>query len=300
MVVNGVLYGIPLHMDTLALFINDAIFADGGFSPPTTWEEFIRVALAATVKNEQGEIITSGAAIGTYNNIPHASDIISMLFAQNRVNLKNPSQSPEAVAEALSFYTNFASGRDNFESVWSSKQEDALSAFASGSVAMYFGFSWDIFAIKAKNPDLKFSVHKVPALTTPVSIASYWADGVSVKSKHQKEALLFLQFLAKKETQQKLYSEEAKIRLFGELPARRDLGESLAENTLIYPFIEQAKHAVSSPFASQTYDESLNDELNEYLQKAVNSILTTNTSPQSAAETFLQGVNQVFTRYGFK
>ena len=84
-----------------------------------------------------------------------------------------------------------------------------------------------------------------------MTIASYWAGRVSSKSKYQKEALLFLGFLAKKETQEKLFAEESKTRLFGEPYARVDLLEKLKDNTVVYPFVSQAKDATSS-FLPQT------------------------------------------------
>jgi multiple sugar transport system substrate-binding protein len=162
---------------------------------------------------------------------------------------------------------------------------------------MFFGYSWDIFAIKAKNPTLSFSIHPVPALTNPVTIASYWAEGVSSKTKHQKEAMLFLTFLTKKETEQQLFTIESKTRLFGELPARRDLGQLVSKNPLLDPFLKQAEYAVSSYYVSDTFDNGLNDQLNVYLGNAVRAILG-NTSVESATDTFVKGATQVLKRYG--
>ena len=108
-----------------------------------------------------------------------------------------------------------------------------------------------------------------------------------------------MQYLAKKETQQKLYAEQSKTRLFGELPARKDLGEALRDNLMVYQFVKQAENAVSSYFVSDTEDDGLNDELNGYLGNAVRSMLD-NTSAGSAAQTLLKGTDQVLKRYGVK
>src|SRR5207244_1425991 len=108
--------------------------------------------------------------------------------------------------------------------------------------------------------------------------------GISNKSKHQKEALLFMKFLSQKDTMQKLYSQEAKTRLFGEPYARADLADLLRENTLVYPFVAQGKDAKSSFFISDTNDNGLNSQMNGYLGNAVRSVLG-NTSPDSAVET---------------
>lgn len=298
MTISGGIYGIPLQMDTLEMFVSDKILEDYGIEVPRTWEEFINVTNAVTVSDQAGQTHTYGAAIGSYDNISRAPDLVSVLFAQSRIDLKQPTKAPaENYAEALRFYTNFATGRDRIARVWDPNGPQALEAFAGGNVAIYFGYSWDIFALKAKSPDLEFSIHPIPYLVTPVTVASYWADGVSSKGKHQKEAMLFLAYLAKKETQQQLYTLESKTRLFGELPARRDLAKNLEQNKLVYPFLSGAETAVSSYFVSDTYDNSVNEQMNGYLGNAVRSVLG-NTSPESASDTLLKGVSQVLSKYG--
>ncbi len=291
---NGAIYAIPLQMDTLALFVNQEIFQAAGVSVPVSWDEFIRISRGLTVKDEEGKIKTAGAAMGTYDNITHAPDIISLLFVQNGVLLDNFSSNPAGISDSLDFYTSFAKGESN---VWDTTLDNSILAFSKGNLAMYLGYSWDIFTIKALNPGLNFTTHPVPRLAGKgTTISSYWADGVSAKSKNQKEALLFLKFLARKETVQKLYSQEAKTRLFGELYARRDLENSLKDNSLIFPFVSQANDATSSFFASDTYDDGLNSQMNTYLADAVRAILK-DTSPQTATETLIKGVEQVLGQY---
>lgn len=292
---NGAIYGIPLHIDTLALYINSDSFRGAGLKPPTNWNDFINNSKTLTVKDTDGKIKTAGAALGTFDNVNHAPDILSLLFVQNGVDLSNISSNSQRAEDALNFYTSFALGNAN---VWDSTLDPSLLAFTKGNLAMYFGYSWDYFAIKAANPNLNFQVVPVPQLpNSNVNLASYWAEGVSVKSKYQKEALLFMKFLADKNTQEKLYSEQAKTRAFGELYARVDLADKLKDNPYVYPFIQQAKTAVSSFFADGTYDNGLNSQMNTYLGNAVNSIFN-NVSPQTAVDTLSQGVSQVLKQYG--
>ncbi len=290
---NGAIIGIPLEIDTLSLFVNTQIFQNEKLGVPTVWPDFINTSKALTVRDSTGKIKTSGAALGTYNNITHAPDIISLLFAQNGVNLKDLGSSQQNVSDALTFYTSFAKNDGN---VWDDTLDPSMRAFANGNLAMYFGYSWDIFSIQALNPDLKFSVNPVPHLPgRNMTVASYWVEGVSNKSKHQKEAMLFMKFLASKETEQKLYSEEAKTRSFGEPYARMDLADSL-KGTQLAPFIDSAKNAVSSYFAGETQDSGINGQLNGYLGNAVNSIVG-NTSVQTALDTLTQGFSQVLEQY---
>lgn len=293
---NGAIYGIPLEIDTLSLFVNSDMLSAQGLQPPETWNKFIDDVHKLTVPDETNtHIKTAGAALGTFDNITHAPDIISLLLVQNGANLTNLSTTPTNAADAFNFYISFATGDSK---VWDSTLDPSLLAFEKGNLAMYFGYSWDVFAIKAVSPDLKFQVVPVPHLPNQnKTIASYWAEGVSVKSKHSKEALLFMKFLSEKETEQKLFSEISKTRLFGEPYARVDLADSLKDNSLAYPFVSQAAGAVSSYFVGDTFDNGLNSQLNSYLGNAVRSMLA-NTSAQSAIDTLSQGATQVLRQYG--
>ncbi len=293
---NGAIYGIPLEIDTLALYINTESFDDVGIKEdPKTWEDFINIARRLTIIDQNGKIIKAGAAMGTYDNISHAPDIVSMLFLQNGVNLFDINSTVEEAADALEFYTNFTKDQGG---VWDDTLDNSILAFAKGDLAMCFGYSWDAFTIKSINPDLKYKVIPSPQLVTgKVAVASYWVEGVSQKSKHQKEAFKFLKFLAKKETQEKLFTEQAKLRSYGEPYSRLDLADKLKENSLIFPFIEQGAIARSSYLVDGTYDEGLNTKTNEYLGAAINSILK-NTSSDSAAETMVNGINQILNQYG--
>lgn len=291
---NGAIYGVPLQIDTLNLYINRDLFQAAGLKAPTSWIEFGNTARQLTVKDENNNIKTAGAAMGTFSNIAHAPNIISMLLVQNGVNLNDMSSNTSAVSDALKFYSSFALPNMN---VWDDTLDRSIKVFASGSLAMYFGYSWDFFTIKSINPSLIFDIYPVPNLPGQnATIASYWAEGISSKTKHQKEAALFLQYLVSKETAQKLFAIESKTRNFGEPYARVDLAESL-NNSIAYPFVASAPFAVSSFFVDDTGDNGLNSQMNNYLNIAVDSILK-GTSVQAAAETLSGGVTQVLKQYG--
>lgn len=291
---NGAIYGIPLEIDTLSLFTNSEMFSVAGAKVPKTWEDFVKTAKSLTVKDEEGRIKTAGAALGTFDNISHAPDIVSLFLLQNGANLEKLLQTPQNSQDALIFYTSFAKEEDN---VWDNTLDNSLLAFSKGNLAMYFGYSWDVFNFKAINSALLFEVHPVPKLEgRNITVASYWVEGISAKTKYQEETSLFLKYLAKKETQQKLFTETAKSRFFGEPYSRADLAETLKNNVLAYPFVEDGPNALSSFFVSNTFDDGLNSQMNNYLGNAIRSILG-NTSPDSAVETLSQGVDQVLGQY---
>lgn len=293
---KGAVYGMPQGIDTLSLFINKEIFDAAGVRPPATWEEFNSLAKSLTVRTGEGRIETAGAALGTYDNITHAPDIISLLFFTNGIDLSNIDNQKDLLKQAIKYYTEFSTSS---EAVWNSTLSSSRDMFAAGKLAMYFGYSWDIFQINAKNKDLKFETYPVPYLPSEgsgqnrVTVASYWANGVSVKSKHQKESMLFLKYLSQKDTMQKIYSEASKSRSFGMPYPRKDIAKSLSTNPLVYPFVNQAEYAVSSYFASDTHDSLYNGPLNEYLGNAIRQIISSGGSVDSATDTFLKGVKQV-------
>ncbi len=291
---NGAIYGVPLEIDTLSLYINKDFFNALGISAPTNWIDFANYARELTVKDENNKIKTAGASMGTANNIDHASDIVSMLMVQNGVDLRNISGDLPASADALNFYTSFALPSGN---VWDETLETSLTAFANGSLAMYFGYARDYSLIKSINPNLSFEIHPVPTLPDRnQTIASYWAEGISSKTKHQKESLIFLKYLTDKETQPKLFAQISKTAGIGKPYARVDLAENLKNNPNVYPFVSQAKNAVSSYFVDGTFDNGLNTKATASLNNAIDSILR-GGSPETAAETFSSDFSKVLQEY---
>ncbi len=291
---NGAIYGIPLDMDTLSLFTNNQLLQKENITIPTNWPDFITDARALTVKDANGKIKVAGTALGTYDNITHAPDIISLLFAQNGADTLNLATTSKNASDAIAFFTSFVKEDGN---VWDDTLDPSFIAFAKGNLGMYFGYSWDIFNLKTYNPSLDFTVSAVPHLPgRDITVASYWVEGVSAKSSHQKEAMLFMRYLAQKDVQQKLFSEEAKTRLFGEPYARTDLADTIKDNPMLSPFIDQAPHAVSSIFAGDTGNTRFNERLNQFLERAVGDIFQ-DTSPDTAISNISQGVSLVLSEY---
>lgn len=294
---NNAVYGIPFGADTLALFVNTDLLKGAGVQVPRNWDDFAKAAAKMTVKADNGDIKTAGAALGTYSNITHAPDVISMLFIQQGVDMTKFLTEGTNEASALDFYTSFA---QNDQAVWGSRLDESLLAFAKGNLAMYFGYSWDIFTIQKLNSGLPFKIYPVPGLYGKSStVASYWVNGISNKGQNQVEAGTFMHYLAQKDTAAKIYGEEAKVRAFGEPYARRDLVPSLQSNPLIYPFESQLDNAYSTFFTSDTQDGDggINTLSNTYLENAINSMLNENTSTQTVVDTLDQGIGQVFSKY---
>lgn len=285
-------YGLPLEFDGLALLYNEKFFQEKGLLPPTGWENLGEIAQKLTVW-EKGRIQVGGIALGTTNNVEHWSDILALMFLQNGANLKNPTD--QRAQDALTYYVSFAQGENR---VWDETLPNSLLAFAQGKVAMIFAPSWEIFEIKNLNPNFSFKVLSVPQLPGGnLTWASFWVEGVAQKSKNQSQAWEFLKYLSTKESLVKLYTEAAKIRLFGEPYSRQDLAEALLNDPFVWPYLAGAANAQSFYLASRTFDNGLNDKIIKYFEDAVNA-LHQGISPQAALETAAKGVNQTLSTYG--
>lgn len=290
------IYGIPLETDALALFVNPQILEAAGaqnqttYEIPKTWQEFIKTSAALTKRDDQGRITLSGAGIGTYDNVEHAPDIISLLFAQNGVNFDDIASSSKKVDDALTFYTNFALFENN---VYDNTLDNSLKSFSEGNLAMFFGYASDYFKIKQLNPNLNFVIAPVPQLLNQekVNVVSYWAEGVSSKSQNKEDSMLFMKYLTKPEVQEKLYQEQIAKFGAGRPYGNKNLAKKL-EGTPFHVFSEESLTAVSSPFSSNTFDNGLNDKNNAVLQGLVNSILNgqNNGSPSEVLSSGMQEV----------
>lgn len=286
-------FGIPLEIDGLGLFVNEQIFRDAALTYPKTWEELRTTALRLTVKDQYGRIRTAGVAMGKTSNVEHWSDILGLMLLQNGVDLAKPTSN--LAEDALVYFSLFGRPPEN---TWDDTLDNSILAFAKGQVAMIFAPSWEAFEIQKINPDLAFKILPTPQLPgETISWASYWVEGVWQKSKYKEQAFEFLKYLASKEAMTKLYSEEAKIRLFGEPYSRIDLGQSIANDSYAGAFISQAPSARSFYLASRTFDNGINDKIIKYFEDAINS-LDKGVSPTAALETAAKGVQQVLATYG--
>lgn len=205
-------YGLPYYIDTLGLFYNDAILKSAGFSfPPRNWDEFIAVTKAITRKNTFGEIDISAAALGTEDTVRHAPDIIALLMMQAGLGivdetrkaatfnepLRRGTESIDAGARALEFYTSFATpGKENY--TWSSKFPGSLESFGEFKTAMMVDYPSAIDELRAKYPQFSFKTALFPQpknAIVKVAFARYWVPVVWAYSPYPTEAWMFSKFL---------------------------------------------------------------------------------------------------------
>lgn len=195
-------YATPLSVDSMALYYNKDMFNAAGITaPPATWQEFNADVKKLTIIDAVGNIVQSGAAIGTGSNINRSTDLLTLLMMQNGLELPTKKgvvakfdegvtgadgNVVQAGEQALGYYTQFAklntaSNTVNPFYTWNSRNHNSIDAFAEGTVAMMFNYSWQIAELKSKNPKLNFAIATVPQVnaTKPITFANYWGYAVA-------------------------------------------------------------------------------------------------------------------------
>lgn len=191
LVVDGRIYGVPMAVDSLALYYNkDLMNAAGIASPPSTWEEFLRDTRLLNRIDYNGNITQSAIAMGTTKNINRSTDILLALAWQQglRPSRKGLSDdvpfSDAAMKEAVEFYTQFAKTGSPYYS-WNSNQHYSIDAFYEGRLAMMINYSWHIDTIRKKNAKLDFGVSPLPQFPgkAPANMSNYWVLVVAKERK---------------------------------------------------------------------------------------------------------------------
>jgi len=217
------IYGVPLSVDSLALYYNKDLLGSAGIAtPPKTWGELALDVQKLKRSDGKGYFTTSGLAIGTNSNVNRAVDILYLLMLQQGavpfsadgnptfaqpVQKKGNQTNPGLTG--LTYYTSFASPTSvNYN--WNSRSDYSTDAFANGRAAFLYSYSYTRQTILQKSPNLNFDVASVPQpnLDDPtVNFANYWAEAVSKQSKNSAVAWDVLKFITSKESLDKYYAK---------------------------------------------------------------------------------------------
>lgn len=286
LVLQNKIYGLPQDLDGLALYYNEDILSAAGVQVPKTWQDFLETAKKVTVKSQSGQIQTAGAALGTATNVDFWPEILSLLFFQQ------PSGSPATPAnqsgvEVLQFYTSFVTDPKN--KTWDTTLPTSTQMFNEGRLAFYFGPSKQAAIFAASNPNLHFRVVPVPQLPGKnVTVSSFWAKVVSIKSAHQKEAWDFAKYLTSAEVLQAVE--------IGKVYPRQDMASLQVSDPIFGAYINQAPFAKSWYLNSDLGDDGLNNEMIKLYGDAVGGILQ-GQDVSNTVQTTQVGIKQILDKY---
>lgn len=182
-IIDGKVYGVPLSVDSLALYYNKDIFNyESITAPPKTWAEFNADVEHLVQKDSFGQITRAGAAMGTAYNINRSTDIYQALLFQAGLSVGNGdgvtlgSQGDRV----MDYYTHFARG-DSPAYTWNPRMHYSVDAFTEGNLGMMINYSWQYDTIKKKNAKMNFAVAPLPQSDGGVkaNAANYWILVVS-------------------------------------------------------------------------------------------------------------------------
>jgi len=309
---DGKIYALPLSIDTLALFYDKDVF-NGSFisAPPKTWGELEEVATRLTKRDELGNIIQSGVALGgSDRSVDKASNILALLMIQEGITLteqSGDSYSPEfrdkgvdklSAGDALGFYLQFSDPQSPFYT-WDTGQHYSIDAFSYNSsarnkVAMILGYWYQIAVMKGdeirkgKNPNLNLGVAQMPQqdgvnASQYATYADYWGYAVAKSSKDPQSAWRFVQFLTSQE-QAKQYLDATK-----RPPALRSLIASYQNDPILSVFANQILIAKSwiQPGAS---------DVNPLFSQAIEQVYRGQVNTDEAINALREQVRELFSR----
>jgi len=249
--VNGI-YGLPLSLDTLALYYNKDILNNAGIAVPAAyWTDIQEQVEKVRRTDADNNVLVAAVPIGTAKNVERSFDIMSLLMMQLKTQMINDKgqvsfhlmpkelQGNEGITQppafnAVEFYASFADPLLN-SYTWNDTMDNSLQVFMRGQSAYFLGYAYHRPIIEAQAPRLNYDI--APMLQVQgyenVNFANYWMQSVAGKSENKSFAWDFIKFMASQE-QVKSYLDKT------ERPAAlRALYDSQLENENIAVFTEQ-------------------------------------------------------------
>ncbi len=203
---DGGIKAFPLLLDPLVMYYNVDIFrSENILLPPKDWSEFASLNEKIVRKRDNGIIDKAYAALGEYDNVNHAKDILFSMLSQVGVNLgyydfnmnmyqsglirgQNSDQGESASKlsrDVLLYYTEFANPVKS-SYTWNKSFKSSRESFLSGDLATYFGPGSEVEYIKTRNPNLNFAIAPIPQAyeDKKVTKSKMYAIGFLITSKN--------------------------------------------------------------------------------------------------------------------
>jgi ABC-type glycerol-3-phosphate transport system substrate-binding protein len=305
-------FGIPLSVDTLALYYNKAFFEDAipeRGRPAATWEQLKEDVFKLTKKDNSYERFqVAGIAMGRSDNIARALDILYLLMLQFKTTFYNENVSQaifsrqraltasgaqiNPAAEALKLYTSFAlPANKNFS--WNEylvldpkSPVKEMETFARGKVTMIFGYSYLYEQTKAQIKDLKAKgVQTIDPNDIRVSVVPQVNDPAVSTEKRDAFANYYAETVARTSEHPDqawdfliFLSSKQNLQYLNEKThkptSRRDMIDDQKKDPIYGVFAEQTGYAESFPI----YDAG---RYREIFSRAIDAVLKT-TPPDDA------------------
>ncbi|MBI5138600.1 MAG: extracellular solute-binding protein [Candidatus Vogelbacteria bacterium] len=231
---EGIL-GVPILVDPLVLFWNKDLFSNAEIaSAPSSWEQVLGITSKLTVKDSRGNISKSAIALGSFNNIEHAKQILATLLIQAdqlivgrgvdgivKILLESSRTGIQTGGEAaLRFYTEFSNPSTDEAYTWNSSIRSARTAFSADNLAMYIAPFSEKDSILRENPHLNFDIALLPQRENGKVRATYGKIYAiaALRSSRMKSSAVNASLILGQSEYAKIFSDSLRL-----APARRDL-----------------------------------------------------------------------------
>lgn len=249
---TGQIYGLPLSIDTLALYYNKNLFDQKGVAlPPQTWK-------AAKSLSDNGLILPIK---GESSSVRNGADILNLMWLQEGVSMVDNSYKSALFDSAkgtqvFNHYLSFPTPTD-----------EAITDFANGKAAMIVDYLSASPLIRQKSTSLNVAIAPAPQFNVdfPVNYANYYGYAVSKKSLVPDAAWDLILFLTTDSGSVSSYLDTAK-----KVPALRQLIESYKNDPAVGIFAKQVLTSRNwlKPDAGKT-DLILNDMIKEVVEETI-------------------------------
>lgn len=276
---------LPIVVDPLVMYFNKTLLANEGLAvPPTYWDELFPLADKLTKKKTDGTISQSMIALGAFENISHAKDILALLLSQggNPLVVRNADVLTSTLKEGFSlptppiesvlkFYTSFSNASDSAYS-WNRGLISSSEMFTGGKLALYIGHASELFRIESINPNLSFDVTSVPQTKGTSTVRTYgkiYGLAISKKSPNSVTAFSVLGLLTDQE-KAKVIATSLSLP-----PARRSLLTTLPEDPYLYSFFKSA-------IVTRSWLDPNNKETDRIFSELISNVLSNKLNLESA------------------
>lgn len=298
------IYGLPMYVDTLALYYNQDHFEDAVPSrgkPASTWEELQEDVYKLTKSDNSFERFeVAGIAMGRADNILRAIDILYLLMIQFGTEFYDEAFTEATFADstgantgtleypgagALSFFTQFALPSSKYYT-WNAyladddSAEKEIKTFARGKASMIIGYSYLYEEIMDQISELdKKGQDSIDTSTVKIAAIPQVEDPETSTEKRDTYASYFAETVARTSENSEeawkflsyLVEKENLAHYHTETnrpTSRRDMIEEQAEDSTYGVFAEQIGYAESFPIADA-------DAYTEIFAEAIDAVLDT-------------------------
>lgn len=199
--VDGKTYMIPVVNFAYPMYVNTDLLKEAGITTlPANWTEFKKDCIA--VKNKDGN--ASGWIIQLADNAPNGIQncFMSWLWASGGNMMKNGKPdltNNKKMTKTVDFVKSLFDAGVVAKGATSMSEADMTEQFTNGRVAFMIDSLAHLTTMKKENPKLNFDIMSVPKMDgytgkSGMDVAN-WGIGIAKNSKHQSEALKFIEYL---------------------------------------------------------------------------------------------------------